>query len=115
MSAEPAYRAPRRDDYLPIVKGILPFCQGEELTIRASLLLMRDMAKATKPIACESAWALLDIVEREADAMAFRGMPIEDLREVRRLCSRCVATASGFDALYQPRLPLDQGEANGRG
>lgn len=107
------YRAPVRSDYEPIVRGLLPTCQGEELQLRASLLLMRDRARATKAIACESAWALLDIVDREASAMAFQSMKIEDLREVRRLCVRCVATASGFDMLYQPKLPgIEQGEAN---
>ena len=111
-----AYRPPRREDYEPIVKGMIPLCEGEELTIRSSLLLMRDRAIATKPIASASGWALLDVVEKEAAEVAFRSVPIEDLREFRRLCIRCVMTASGFDMLYQPSLPgLDQGEADGRG
>jgi hypothetical protein len=101
-------RPPRRDDYIPIVRGLIPFCDGEELQIRTSLLLMRDRAIATKPIACEASWALLEIVEREASEVAFRGIPIDDLREFRRLCIRCVMTASGFDMLYQPRLPLEE-------
>jgi hypothetical protein len=37
---------------------------------------------------------------------------IEDLREIRRLCVMCVTNASGFDALFQPRLRLDEGEAD---
>lgn len=111
-----AYRPPRREDYDPIVKGLRPFCDGEELELRTSLLLMRDRAIATKPIACASSWALLDIVEKEAAEVAFRSIPIDDLREFRRLCVRCVSTASGFDVLYQPHLPgLEEGEANARG
>jgi len=115
------YRPPRRDDYVPIIKGMIPFCEGEELQIRTSLLLMRDRAMATKAGAVDSgmsssAWALLDIVEREASESAFQGMPIEDLREFRRLCIQCVMTASNFDALYQPSLPgLEEGEADARG
>lgn len=108
-----AYRAPVRDDYAPIVRGIIPFCDGEELQLRCSLLLMRDRAMAAKRAACEASWALLDLVERESSQVAFRGMPIDDLREFRRLCVRCVSTASGFDMLYQPRLPIE-GEADGR-
>lgn len=105
------YRPPRRDDYLPIVKGLLPFCEGEELQLRASLLLMRDRAMATKPISCAASWALLDVVEKEAAEVAFRSIPLGDLKEFRRLCVQCVMTASGFDMLYQPRLPGLDGEA----
>lgn len=107
-----AYRPPRRSDYEPIVRGLRPLCDGEELMIRTSLLLMRDRAIATKPIACASAWALLDIVEKEVNEIALRTIPIEDLRQFRYLCLRCVTTASGFDVLYQPGLPGLEGEAN---
>lgn len=108
-----AYRPPNRKDYEPIVKGMIPFCDGDELQIRAGLLLMRDRAIATKPIACASSWALLDIVERETAEIAFRAIPLDDLREFRRLCIMCVMTASGFDRLYQPSLPgIDEGEAD---
>jgi hypothetical protein len=111
-----AYRPPRREDYEPIVKGMIPFCEGEELMLRTSLLLMRDRAIATKAVACEAGWALLDVVEREASEVALRAVPIEDLREFRRLCVRCVMAASGFDALYQPNLPgIERGEANAGG
>jgi hypothetical protein len=109
-------RPPRREDYDPIVKGLRPLVGPEELMVRTSLLLMRDRAIATKPIACEAAWALLDIVDREAsDAALNQRVKLDDLRELRRLCIQCVMTASGFDMLYQPRLPLEEGEANVRG
>jgi hypothetical protein len=104
-------RPPRRSDYESIVKGLRPLCDGEELMLRTSLLLMRDRAIATKPISCESSWALLDIVDRETSDAAFRSLSLDDLRELRRLCIQCVMTASGFDGLYQPRLPgLEGGE-----
>lgn len=99
------YRPVRRDDYIPVVRGLLPLCQGEELDLRAGLLMMRDRALATKSTACQSSWELLDIVERESAFAAFRTMPLEDLQEWRRLCLLCVMAASGFDQLYQPRLP----------
>lgn len=110
-------RPPRRSDYEQIVKGLRPLCDGDELLLRSSLLLMRDRAMATKPIACEASWALLDLVEREASEAALNSrIPLEDLRELRRLLLNCVAAASSFDTLYQPRLPgIDQGEAHGRG
>lgn len=119
MSAEivpGVYRVPRREDYEGVVRGLRPLCTGEELMLRSSLLLMRDRAMATKPMACESSWALLDVVEREAsDAALNHRVKLDDLRELRRLCVMCVTTASSFDTLYQPRLPLEEGEANARG
>jgi hypothetical protein len=105
-------RAPQRSDYEAIVRGLRPFIEGEELTLRSSLLLMRDRAMSTKNSACEPAWLLLDVVERTAseNAMNHR-VSIEDLRELRRLCLSCVMAASGFDAMFHPRLPLE-GEGN---
>ncbi len=118
------YRPPRRQDYEPIVKGMIPFCEGDELTIRAGLLMMRDRAMATKAGALNasgsgmssSSWALLEIVEREASESAFQAMKIEDLQEFRRLCVQCVTLAQSFDRLYQPALPdLVEGEAHAGG
>jgi hypothetical protein len=100
MSAEAKFRAPTREDYAPSVRTFLPGCDGEELQMRSALLLMRDRAMATKPICSEEGWAILDLVERTASRDAFRPMPLDELKEVRRLCVMLVATASGFDALY---------------
>jgi hypothetical protein len=114
QAAIASMRVPRRSDYEPIVRGLRPLCEGEELMLRSSLLLMRDRAIATKPIACEPAWNLLDIVEREASESALNHrIKLDDLRELRRLLVMCVCTASSFDTLYQPRLPLE-GEADAR-
>lgn len=104
-------RSPRREDYIPIVKGLRPFCEGEELTLRSSLLLMRDRAMATKRNASEYAWLLLDVVERVgADHAMNHKVDVESLREMRRICLNIVCAASSFDAMYQPRLPLGEGE-----
>ena len=118
------YRPPRRQDYEPIVKGMIPFCEGDELAIRAGLLMMRDRAMATKAGALNtngsgmsaSSWALLEIVEREASELAFQAMPIEDLQQFRGLIIQCVTLAQSFDRLYQPSLPgFVEGEADARG
>jgi hypothetical protein len=109
-------RAPQRSDYEPIVRGMRPFVGEEELTLRASLLLMRDRAMSTKSNASEYAWALLDVVERvAADHAMNHKVDVPSLREMRRICLNIVCAASSFDAMYQPRLPLDEGEANARG
>lgn len=110
-------RPPHRSDYEPIVKGLRPLCDGEELMLRSSMLLMRDRAIATKPTACGPSWTLLDIVEREAsDAALNHRIKLDDLRELRRLLVMCVTTASSFDTLYQLQ-PAERakGEADARG
>jgi hypothetical protein len=106
-------RPPRREDYEPIIRGLRPLVDGEELMLRSSLLLMRDRSMATKQSACAPAWALLDVVERVASESALNHkLQVDELRELRRLCLNCVASASSFDALFHPRLPgLDDGEA----
>jgi hypothetical protein len=103
----PLNHYPKREDYEPAVRAFLPGVAEDELGLRAGLLLMRDRAMATKPIACEESWHLLDLVERTAGREAFRSMPIDELNEVRRLLIRCVSTASGFDSLYAPQLSLE--------
>lgn len=108
-------RHPKREDYEPNVRMFLPSAQGEELELRASLLLMRDRAIATKPIACEEAWQILDLVERTASRDAFRSMRMDELREIKRLLIRLVSTASGFDSLWAPKLDLGERTASSVG
>jgi hypothetical protein len=104
-------RPPQRSDYLPIVRGMRPFVSDEEADLRASLLLMRDRAMATKNSASEYAWSLLDVVERVgADHAMNHRVDVESLREMRRICLNIVCAASSFDAMYQPRLPLGEGD-----
>jgi hypothetical protein len=97
---------PKREDYVPHVRAFLPSAEGEELQLRASLLLMRDRAMATKPRCSEEGWHILDVVERTASRDAFRSMPLDELQQIRHLLIRLVTAASDFDALFAPPLPL---------
>lgn len=111
-------RPPRAEDYAPIVRGLRPFLSDEEVQLRSSLMLMRDRAISTKGASttCAPSWALLDVVEQVASESAMNHqVPVETLKELRRLCVQCVMAASNFDTLFQPRLPLNDGEADGRG
>jgi hypothetical protein len=105
-------RPPSREDYEPIVRGLRPLVDGEELMLRSSLLLMRDRAMATKRNASEYAWTLLDVVERVGaeHAMNHR-VDVESLREMRRICLNIVCAASSFDAMYRALPSPDQPEA----
>ena len=108
-------RPPRRSDYEQIVRGLRPHVGEEELTLRSSLLLMRDMAMGRKNSACEPAWMILDVIERIAteNGMNHR-VDVETLRELRRICLSCACAASSLDTLFAPPLPLDQGGADAR-
>lgn len=110
-------RPQRREDYEPIVRSLRPNIGDEELKMRANLLWYRDRAMATKPIACEPSWTLLDVVEREASAVALdHRVDLPALREITRLAALIVGAALGFDRIYSPTIPgLVDGEANGRG
>jgi hypothetical protein len=107
------YRPPRHEDYIPIVKAMIPFCDGEDLRLRCGLLLMRDRAIASKPNTVEPTWQLLDIVQRESEEAAFRTMSLDDLREIRRLCIAVVMAANGFNQFYQPSLPVGEEPKDG--
>jgi hypothetical protein len=113
MNAQEAIsRGPKREDYEPIVRGLRPFCEGEELKLRTGLLLMRDTAIATKTYACEPAWMLLDLIEREANMSALNHkLKVEELQTIRALCIQCAVAAQGFDKLYVPLFPGFEGEA----
>lgn len=105
-------RPPRREDYEPIVRGLRPLCEGEELMLRTSLLLMRDRAMATKLRASEYAWPLLDVVERVgADHAMNHRVDVESLREMRRICLNIVCAASSFDGMFRLRPSPDEPEA----
>lgn len=108
-------RPPRRSDYESIVRGLRPLVGEDELTLRSSLLLMRDQAMGRKNSACEPAWMILDVIERIAsdNAMNHR-VDVETLGELRRICLNCACAASSLDTLFAPPLPLDEGEANAR-
>lgn len=103
----PTARFPKREDYEPVVLSFLPTAEGEGLKMRASLLLTRDRCAATKPIACEEAWHILDLIERTVTRDAFRPMPDAELAMIRYILIKLVTAASEFDALFGPPSSLE--------
>lgn len=107
---------PAREQYKPIVQTFLPGCEGEELELRAALLLMRDRAIAVKPIACEESFAILDLIERTASRDAFRPMAFEELTRLRYILLKLVGCSSDFDAMWARTYPeTGDGESDARG
>lgn len=86
-----------RDQYIPTVNIFMPGCAAEEMEIRCALLLMRDCAMAAKKSCSEEAFPLLDQVERLTSDNAFRGMPLDQLRELRRVLRLVVSAAANVD------------------
>lgn len=105
-----ATRFLRREDYAPTIDALLPGVQGDELTARCSLLLMRDHAMSTKRHCSEEAWGILDQVERIAGGYALQPMKLAELAEIRRVMIMLVAAASDLEGIFQP--PLQIGEAH---
>lgn len=91
----------QREAYAPIVQRFLPGCEGEELNLRCSLLLMRDRAAVRAKHCSDDAYPLLAHVERMATGRAFSSMPLDTLRETRRLCVMMFANASGLEAIAE--------------
>lgn len=87
----------RRDDYVPQVTAILPTCEGKELALRCSILLVRDRATAALRRCSDEACGILQTVERLASIYAFQSMAIERLDELRSELVRLLTCASNLE------------------
>lgn len=105
MNAPVELHYPKRENYYPSVLAFLPSAHGEELDTRASLLLIRDRAAGALNYSGDEAAELLDFVHRQASRYAFTSMPLEDLKELRRLLLNVTASASSFETLFGPSEP----------
>lgn len=93
----PAKVAPARDRYIPIVRHHVPLCEGDELSIRCSILYTRDLATAGLRRASDEAAGILTEIQRLATDNAFRRVPIEELTELRAQLVRLLSCASGLE------------------
>lgn len=94
----PATITPARDRYKPIVLHHCPGCEGETLSLRCSLLLIRDnAASALRRCSDESAGVLTE-VQRLAATYAFAPIPTDELKELRRALLNLTASASSIEA-----------------
>lgn len=103
----------RRDDYIPQVKAFVPLCDGEELTLRCSILLARDMATKQMQRCSEESYGILAAIAGLASRYAFAAMPIERLEELRYEIVRLVSCASGIE-MFAFKLSSPDAEAGGQ-
>lgn len=108
---------PAREQYVPVLRRILPGCNGKELENRCSLLYMRDSATEAMTRCGEDAYPILQSVERLASKYAFAPLPAERIEHVRFLLMKLTATAQGFETvdyeLYQIQHPRKEDNAGG--
>lgn len=102
-----------RDRYRPVVRHHLPGCEGDELMLRCSLLLTRDMATAQLHRCSEEAEGLLATIAGLAGRYAFAPMPVRRLRELREQIVRLTSCASGIE-MFAFKLASPNVEAGGQ-
>lgn len=102
-----------RERYVPIVQHHMPGCKGEELSLRCSLLLMRDQAASRLGRCSGEAYPTLCEVNRLATIFAYQRIPLAELKELRAQLIRLTVAASGLE-MFAYRLAYPEA-ANGRG
>jgi hypothetical protein len=105
---------PARDRYLPIARHHLPGCEGEELQVRCSILLMRDQASSSLRRCSDEAAGTLNEVQRLATLYAYAPIPLEELKELRYRLLQLTQTASGLE-MFAYRLAFPEGGADAGG
>lgn len=103
----PANIAPARDRYIMIVRHHMPACEGKEMMLRCSILLMRDQATSALRRCSDEAYGLLTEVQRLAAHYAYETMPLEHLAELRHQLVKLTLCASGLEAFAFNRANPD--------
>ena len=107
---------PARDRYIPIVRQHVPTCQGKELELRCSLLMVRDQSASALRRCSEEAYGVLAEVHRLSSENAFAAMPLAELAELRRQLVQLTACASGLEMFaYRLACPKAAGGTDARG
>jgi hypothetical protein len=103
-----AHVTPTRDRYIPQVKAFVPLCDGEALTMRCSLLMMRDQATAGMRRCGDEARPVLNTIMELAGHYAFVTMPLDRLKELRTELVRLTMCANALER-FAYRLEYPKG------
>ena len=90
---------PQSEQYVPVLKRVLPGAQGEELQLRCSILAHRDNCAAALTRCSDDAYPFLLAVEQLATKYAYVEMPLARLRLLRKNIAMIVANTSSIEAL----------------
>lgn len=110
----PTTTRPSRERYIPIVKHHCPGSEGRELSLRCSILQMRDQASSNARHCSDEAYVVLTEVSRIATQYAFCAMPVEELADLRHRLLQLTIAASGLNQ-FAHRLAYPNGEADAGG
>lgn len=110
----PANVRPARDRYIPVVAHHVPLCKGRELSLRCSILLLRDQATSAARRCSDEAAGILAEIERIGTHYAFARIPTIELEQLRRHLVMLTTSASGLDMfayrLAHPERETDAGD-----
>jgi hypothetical protein len=101
-----------RDAYIPAVTRLMPSVHGDELSLRCSLMLMRDQASSALRRCTEDAFGLLTALEALATRYVFQEMTVDELKQVRWMLVSLTATASSVNGFALGRLAPPAGGEN---
>ena len=90
---------PQREQYVTVLKRVLPGAEGEELQLRCSILAQRDNCAAAITRCSDDAYPFLFAVEQLATKYAYVEMPLARLRLLRKNIAMIVANTSSIEAL----------------
>lgn len=112
MSARPINAA--RAAYEPAIQRFLPGCEGRELMLRASMMMLRDQAGARMQHCSDEAYGVLQQVQRLGLHHALASMQVEVLDEIRGAMVRLAAQASVLEGIFGGLVvTLIEGKAGG--
>lgn len=104
----PAKIPSARDQYRPQVRRFMPGCEGRELELRCSLLLLRDQATSRMRNCGGEAYDVCALIVRLVCEYALASMPIERLEELRYEAVRLATCASGLDMFASKLCATDE-------
>lgn len=112
----PANILPKRAAlYEPQVRAFMPGVEGEELSLRCSILLARDQATRGMTRCSDEAAGVLAEVERLARDVAFNRLPLDILRDVRAQLVRLLSCATGLETIAYRIAHPGEGGVDARG
>lgn len=105
----PLRAASRRDAYIPIVRSFLPGLEGKELSLRCSILTMRDQATAWMGYCSDEAYVSLEHIQRLALVYAYSSISIPRLEQLQYVMLRLTACAADLDEFSKAgRCPREE-------
>jgi hypothetical protein len=114
MTARPIN--PQRAAYEPAVRHFLPGCEGDELLLRSSMMLLRDQATSRMRHCSDEAYGVLQQVQRLGQEQALASMPHDVLAQLRGVMLRLTAQAAALETVFGAGEQISIGKvAGGRG